>query len=88
MRYATAHQNPRHPGHHFLHVDRSTVRILLTMFMYVGVVLFLYPYATSHMSSGLFFLICGAVLTLSCGALRCYLTDGDCADRSQTKPAP
>lgn len=69
-------------------IDRSTVRILLTIFMYVGVILFLYPYATSHMSSGVYFLICGALVTLSCGALRCYLTDGDCPDRAHTRPAP
>ena len=69
-------------------IDRSTTRLLLTIFMYVGVVLFLYPYATSHMSSGVYFLICGAIVTLSCGALRCYLTDGDCHDRTHTRPAP
>ncbi len=62
-------------------VDRSTLRILLTILMYVGVILFLYPYATSRISSGVFFLICGAFITLTCGALRCYLTDGDCPDR-------
>ena len=69
-------------------VDRSTLRILLTIFMYVGVVLFIYPYAASRISSGFYFLICGAILTLACGALRCYLTDGDCNERSHHRPAP
>ena len=69
-------------------IDRSTLRILLTIFMYVGVAVFIYPYATSHMTSGVYFLICGAILTLTCGALRCYLTDGDCTERFHNKPGP
>ena len=61
--------------------DHSTLRILLTLFMYVGIILFLYPYVTGHIATGVLFLIGGALVTLTCGAFRCYLTEGDCPDR-------
>ncbi len=81
-------QQAIHKPLHRSFVDRATVRVLLTIFMYVGIIIFLYPYATSHMSSGIYFLICGAVVTLTCGALRCYLTDGDCHERTHTRVGP
>lgn len=58
----------------------SGIRILLTVCMYAGVCLFLYPYFTGRLSYGLIFLFLGAVVTVSSGLLRCYLVDGDCAE--------
>ena len=56
---------------------RSAFRFLLTLCMYAGVCLFLYPYVSGHPSYGLVFLFLGAIVTVSSGLLRCYLVDGD-----------
>ena len=65
---------------------RSGIRMLLTLLMYVGVCLFLFPYVSGHASYGLIFLFLGAVVTVSSGLLRCYLVDGDCeAHRARIK---
>ena len=54
------------------------VRVLLTILMYAGVVVFLFPYVTGRITPGILFMILGAGLTVVCGLLRCYLTEGDC----------
>jgi len=59
-------------------MSRCTLRYLLTVLLYAGVAVFLWPYLTGHMFTGMFFLIGGACLTVVCGLLRCYLTEGDC----------
>ncbi len=67
-------------------MSRCTLRYLLTVLLYAGVAVFLWPYLTGHMFTGMFFLIGGACLTVVCGLLRCYLTEGDCTDRIPAKP--
>jgi hypothetical protein len=60
-------------------VTKSILRIVLTILMYAGVALFLFPYFTGRIMSGIGFMILGAGCTIVCGFLRCYLTEGDCA---------
>jgi hypothetical protein len=69
-------------------MSKSALRILLTVLMYSGVLVFLYPYVVGTLSSGILLLIAGAGLAVSCGLLRCYLTEGDCSKNPVTKPAP
>jgi hypothetical protein len=57
---------------------RPALRIFLTIFMYAGVVVFLFPYFVGRISAGIPVMIIGAALTVGCGLLRCYLTEGDC----------
>jgi drug/metabolite transporter (DMT)-like permease len=59
--------------------DRICIRTLVTIFMFVGVALFLFPYFSENMGSGIVFLIVGAGVAVSCGLLRCYLAGG-CED--------
>jgi hypothetical protein len=67
-------------------MSKSALRILLTILLYAGVGIFLWPYFTGHISTGILYLIGGAGLTVVCGLLRCCLTEGDCSDRIPTKP--
>jgi hypothetical protein len=60
-------------------VTKSILRIVLTILMYAGVAIFLFPYFTGHISSGVLMMILGAGCTVVCGLLRCYLTEGDCS---------
>ena len=60
-------------------MNRSILRIVLTILMYAGVALFLYPYFTGRIMSGVGLMIIGIACTVVCGFLRCYLTEGDCA---------
>jgi hypothetical protein len=60
-------------------VTKSILRIVLTILMYAGVAVFLFPYFTGHIMTGILFMIVGAACTVVCGFLRCYLTEGDCA---------
>jgi hypothetical protein len=46
--------------------------------MYAGVAVFLFPYFTGRISTGVIFMIVGAGATVVFGILRCYLTEGDC----------
>jgi hypothetical protein len=57
---------------------RQALRIVLTILMYAGVVVFLYPYVRGTLSSSVIFMIVGAGSTVLFGLLRCYLTEGDC----------
>ena len=58
---------------------RKSLRVLLTILMYAGVVVFLVPYATGRLTTGVLFMIGGAGCAVVCGLLRCYLTEGDCS---------
>ena len=69
-------------------MSKSALRILLTVLMYCGVVVFIYPYVAGTLSSGILLLIAGAGLTVTCGLLRCFLTEGDCSKHPVSKPAP
>jgi hypothetical protein len=69
-------------------MSRSTLRVVLTILMYFGVVVFLYPYVSGTVSRGMLLLIGGAVLTVTCGMCRCFLLEGDCSKHPATKPAP
>lgn len=69
-------------------MSRSHVRILLTILMYAGVLIFLYPYVWGTLSSGMLLLIGGAAITVVCGLLRAFCADGDCTDRVVTRPGP
>jgi hypothetical protein len=59
-------------------MTRRAVRILLTILMYAGIIVFLFPYVTGRLTTGIIFLIVGAGAAVICGLLRCYLTEGDC----------
>jgi ABC-type uncharacterized transport system permease subunit len=60
-------------------MTKSILRIVLTILMYAGVVVFLFPYFTGRLTAGVPLMILGAASTVICGLLRCYLTEGDCA---------
>jgi hypothetical protein len=60
-------------------MKKKHMRIVLTILMYAGVVVFLFPYFTGRLTTGVLFMILGAGTTVVCGLLRCYLTEGDCA---------
>ncbi|GAC1422723.1 MAG: hypothetical protein NVS9B15_03900 [Acidobacteriaceae bacterium] len=62
-------------------MSRCTLRHVLTVLLYAGVAIVLVPYLTGHTTTGLWFLLGGIGLSLVCGFLRCYLTEGDCQDR-------
>ena len=59
-------------------MTRRALRIMLTILMYAGIVVFLFPYVTGRLTTGVAFLIIGAGAAVVCGLLRCYLTEGDC----------
>ena len=57
---------------------KRVLRVVLTIVMYAGVAIFLFPYFTGRITAGILFMIIGATLAVSSGLLRCYLTEGDC----------
>jgi membrane protein CcdC involved in cytochrome C biogenesis len=57
---------------------RKILRIVLTILMYAGVLVFLIPYFRGTVTTSILFLILGAGFAVGCGLLRCYLTEGDC----------
>jgi hypothetical protein len=59
-------------------MSRKVLRVILTILMYAGVVVFLLPYLTGKLTAGVLFLIIGAGSAVIFGLLRCYLTEGDC----------
>ena len=59
-------------------MSRSILRIVLTILMYAGVCVFLFPYFKGRITAGIPFMIAGITCTVVCGLLRCYLTEGDC----------
>ena len=64
------------PGYKFF--DKVCLRTLATLFMFVGILLFLFPYFSGSLSNGKLFLILGAVVAFACGVLRCTLIEGEC----------
>jgi len=63
---------------------RRILRTVLTTLMYSGVVIFLLPYATGQITTGLVFMIVGGGLAVVCGLGRCYLIEGDCGRVSES----
>jgi uncharacterized membrane protein len=59
-------------------MSKGILRILLTILMYAGVAVFLFPYFAGRITAGIPFMIIGVSGTVVCGFLRCYLTEGDC----------
>jgi hypothetical protein len=64
-------------------MTRKNLRVVLTILMYAGVAIFLFPYFSGKITAGVLFMIVGAVVTVGCGLLRCYLTEGDCGRLSR-----
>ena len=62
---------------------KMVLRIVLTILMYAGVVVFVYPYLTGRIMTGIGYMIAGAAMTVVFGLLRCYLTEGDCGPISR-----
>ena len=69
-------------------MSRCTLRYLVTVLLNAGVAIFLVPYITGHITTGILLLVGGACLTIVCGILRCYLTEGDCTDHTLSKRGP
>jgi hypothetical protein len=61
-------------------MSRCTLRRIFTVLIYAGVAMFLYPYLTGRLSSGLFFLVAGIGIAVLAGILRCVCVEGDCAE--------
>lgn len=59
-------------------MSRGILRVVLTILMYAGIAVFLAPYVTGRLTTGILFVILGAAGAVVCGLLRCYLTEGDC----------
>lgn len=59
-------------------MSKKSLRKILTVLMYAGVVVFLFPYFSGKIVTGIWLMIFGAVMAVVCGLLRCYLTEGDC----------
>ena len=57
---------------------RQVARVVLTILMYAGVLVFLIPYFRGALTTSILFLILGAGTAVVCVLLRCYLTEGDC----------
>jgi len=71
-------------------MSRPALRVLLTILMYCGVLVFLYPYFSGHLYTEILVVIVGGALTVGAGLCRCFLTEGDCCseERNRSKPAP
>jgi hypothetical protein len=67
-------------------MSRCTLRNIFTVLIYAGVAIFLYPYFTGRLSSGIIFLVAGIGLAVLCGILRCACIEGDCPDSIPPKP--
>ena len=66
-------------------VSKSFFRILLTVLLYLGVALSLFPYFTGRVFTGMFLVFTGAALAVIAGLARCFLTEGECSDREHLK---
>jgi hypothetical protein len=66
-------------------LSKPLVRIILTIAMYAGVVLFLFPYLTGRVFTGVILVIIGAALAVIAGLARCFLTEGGCTERDSIK---
>jgi hypothetical protein len=65
--------------------SKAHCRIALTVALYLGVLLFLFPYVTGRVFTGVLFVVLGASLAVVAGLARCYLTEGDCTERDHIK---
>jgi hypothetical protein len=59
-------------------MSKGVLRVVLTILMYAGICVFLYPYLAGRITTGIGFMIIGASCAVVFGLLRCYLTEGDC----------
>jgi hypothetical protein len=66
-------------------LSKSLCRTSLTVALYLGVLLFLLPYLTGRVFTGVLVIILGASLAVVAGLARCYLTEGDCTERDHIK---
>jgi hypothetical protein len=57
------------------HVNRSTLRMVMTILMYAGVGVFLLPYVIGKASTGPLLMLVGGLMSVICGLLRCCLMD-------------
>ena len=62
-------------------MSRCTLRRIFTVLIYAGVAMFLYPYLTGRLSSGIVFLVAGIGIAVLAGILRCVCVEGDCAEK-------
>ena len=70
-------------------MSRCTLRIVFTILMYAGVVVFLVPYLSGRIYTGTLFLIVGMGIAVGSGLLRCYFTEGDSPEQHiNSKPCP
>ena len=69
-------------------MSTPALRILLTILMYSGAFVFLLPYLIASLFPGILFLIFGTILAVTCGLLRCCLTEGTCSERTFPRPCP
>ncbi len=66
-------------------LTKSVCRTTLTILLYAGVAVFLLPYLTGHIFTGIIFMIAGAGLAVVSGLGRCFFTEGDCTERDHIK---
>lgn len=59
-------------------MPKSVMRVLLTILMYTGVLVFFVPFLMDKSAMALRYQAGGATMAVVCGLLRCYLTEGDC----------
>ncbi len=62
-------------------MSRCTLRYLFTLFMYAGIAVFLIPYISGKITSGVLFLIMGMGIAIVSGLLRCYYTEVDTGEQ-------
>lgn len=67
-------------------MSRCTLRYIFTVLLFAGVAIVLVPYVIGNTSEALLFVLGGIGLSLICGFLRCYLTEGDCRDQDAPDP--
>ena len=60
---------------------KPVIRIALTILMYCGVLLFLAPYVTGRVFTGVIFIVTGAAVAIIAGLARCFLTEGGCTEK-------
>ena len=63
---------------------KSVLRIVTTILMFAGVVIFLYPYFEGRVRGHAHVMIIGAALAIGCGLLRCSLIEDDHDDADDT----
>ncbi|QHS50792.1 hypothetical protein [Edaphobacter sp. 12200R-103] len=56
-------------------MNRSTLRMVMTILMYAGVGVFLLPYVIGKASTGPLLMLVGGLMSVICGLLRCCLMD-------------